>query len=83
MSLVTIIKSHIHIPYYYKLTEQQFGAAQICLATIAVLSKHTIKVASNKLPIILKYCSLLLDSCNAQKKCQHYLSGPTACALLS
>ena len=39
---VTIIESHIHIPYYHKLTELQFGAAQ-CLAAsgpIAVLSNH-------------------------------------------
>ena len=57
---VTVIESHIHIPYYYhKLTEQQFGAAQ-CLTDsrpIAILSKTW-------LPITLKYCSLLLDTYN-------------------
>ena len=30
---VTIIESHIHTPYYHKLTEQQFGAAQYLAAT--------------------------------------------------
>ena len=55
---VTIIESHI--PYYHKLTEQQFGAAQCMTASrpIAVLSI----IFSNKLPVILKYCSLLLDT---------------------
>ena len=58
---VTIIESHIYIPYYHKLTEQQFGAAQ-CLA-----ASRPIAVLCYKLPIILKYCSLLLDTYTARK----------------
>ena len=52
---VTIIESRIHIPYYHKLTEQQFGASQ-CLAAsrpIAVLSK-----TYYKLPIIFQISCL-------------------------
>ena len=46
---VTIIESHIHTPYYHKLTEQQFGA----LAAIAVLSK-----TYYRLPIIFSVSCL-------------------------
>ena len=38
---VTIIESPTHSPYYYKLTEQQFGAAQ-CLAASRPITVHTI-----------------------------------------
>ena len=66
---VTVIESHIHIPYYHKLTEQQFQVGALAASRpIAVLSKTYYKlpiIFSNKLPIIVKYCSLLLDTYNA------------------
>ena len=62
--------------YYHKLTEQQFGAAQ-CLAAgrpIAVLSK-----IFYKLPIILKYCSSLLDTYKASVSCKRVSGHPPIC----
>ena len=71
---VTITESHIHIPDYHKLTDQLFGTMQpnVCASRLIIIIK-----AYHKLPIILKYCSMLLDTYNALKKCKHYLYGPS------
>ena len=80
---VTVIESHIYTPYYHKLTEQQFGAAQYLAATgLYCLKCHKLPIIfSNKLPVILKYCSLLLDTYNARKNASNIYLGLMQSAL--